>query len=250
MKEENHSIGSIIKPIVFDVLLDLGIDPNEEIELKKMTIKLPSGPWTPKEAGNIEWGKKLAAIDILRKSMNNPMIDLAHRSGFIRVEEGLRKYFPMIQSIESYPSQLLGTIELPVETVIKVYLEFFKRDCKRSNDGKFSLIGAMADPSQTTISHRVNRDLKQMRFFGKTGTTNYGQDNWFVFITGDLLGVIWVGNEMVRTNEDTKTYGSSTAFQLFQDWIFERGRRFSDVDCATVRDDSDSLKMQENNLAL
>ena len=148
---------------------------------------------------------------------------------------------------QSYPSQLLGTIELPIEAVIQVYLEFFKRDCQRFNGGQYSLIDAMADPSLTTVAHRVNRDLKQMRFFGKTGTTNFGQDNWYIFITGDLLGAIWIGNEMVRKNEDTKTYGSSTAFQLFQDWIFERGRRFSDVDCATVRD---GLKMQENNLAL
>ncbi|MBI2521388.1 MAG: transglycosylase domain-containing protein [Bdellovibrio sp.] len=245
--DETHSIGSIIKPIVFDVLVDLGIDPDEEIELKKMTINLPSGQWTPKEAGNVEWGSKLAAIDILRKSLNNPMIDLAKRSGFLRVEEGLKKYFPKVQSIESYPSQLLGTIELSVNAIIKVYSEFLRRDCQRFNDGKFSLIDAMADPSQTTIAHRVNRDLKQMRFFGKTGTTNFGQDNWFVFITGDILGAIWVGNEMERKNEDTKTYGSSTAFQLFQDWVFERGKRFSDVDCATLRD---KIMAQENNLAL
>ncbi len=247
LKEENHSIGSIIKPIVFDVLIDLGLDPNKEIELKKITLNLPSGPWSPKESGNVEWGKQIMAIDVLRKSMNNPIIDLAQKSDFSKVEEGLKSYFPDILPIASYPSQLLGTIELSLDAVIKVYFQFLKRDCLRFNEGKFSLIGAMADPSLTTVAHRVNRDLKQMRFFGKTGTTNFGQDNWYVFITGELLGVIWVGNETVRKNEDTKTYGSSTAFELFQDWIFERGRRFSDVDCATVRD---GAKMPENNLAL
>jgi len=73
--------------------------------------------------------------------------------------------------------------------------------------------------------------FKNLRYFGKTGTSNNGQDNWYLFYTGDELGVIWVGNEGVRTNQDLSLYGSTTSYHLFQEFYRSRGRGFSEFNC-------------------
>ncbi|MDH5582099.1 MAG: hypothetical protein OEY33_09350, partial [Bdellovibrionales bacterium] len=89
----------------------------------------------------------------------------------------------------------------------------------------------LSDPSQTTISKMVGKYLKRHSFFGKTGTTNKGLNNWFIFFDGVKVGVIWVGWEASQNIKDLKLYGSTTAFKLFQGFYLNNGLRFNEIDC-------------------
>lgn len=53
--------------------------------------------------------------------------------------------------------------------------------------------------------------MQKLRFFGKTGTTNNGYDNWYVAFDGKNLTIIWVGYEGARTTKSLGLYGATTA---------------------------------------
>ena len=76
--------------------------------------------------------------------------------------------------------------------------------------------------------------LKQLNFFGKTGTSNKALDNWYIFYDGRYLGAIWVGLETNRAESHLYLSGSSTAFVVFQNFYTSRGLRMQELRCPNV----------------
>jgi penicillin-binding protein 1B len=93
---------------------------------------------------------------------------------------------------------------------------------------------ALSDPNQTTVEYSVDAIMKKLQFFGKTGTTNNGYDNWYVAFDGKNLTLIWVGYEGQRTTKSLGLYGATTAFNVFQNFYRDRGRRFMQFGCNLV----------------
>ena len=90
--------------------------------------------------------------------------------------------------LNDYPAQLLGSIELTVEEVLNIYLNFFTEKC--TNMGVRKVIEILSSPAASTTSNWAS-DFKNSRFFGKTGTSNHGYDNWYVFYDSREIYVIW-----------------------------------------------------------
>ncbi len=227
---ERHQIGSTIKPIVFQSFFKNGKKPEDRVSTTPILLKLKSGDWTPGEAHYFE-ESETDLRTALQRSLNNPIIRTAQEIGFNMVQEDLLDYFPDIKKpLEQYPAQLLGSLELSLKQLFQGYSKFIGQECVDPNQDD-NILYIMADPTQTTTREVVDEQFAQLEFFGKTGTSNNGLDNWYIFFDGKSLGVIWVGLEGSRTNEDLPLYGGSTAFRIYQDFYRDRGKRFNQLSC-------------------
>lgn len=229
---ERHQVGSTLKPIAYGIYMSLGSSIADEVETGPINLKLKSGNWSPRES-HTNIAPKMSIAEALRDSLNRPVIKLANQYGFDVIEGELKSYFANLQTpLAEYPAQLLGAIECTPSELFSAYQKFVARACSSEAAPERSiLLDVLADPELTTVRRRVSKRMGEMRFFGKTGTSNNGQDNWFVGYDGAKLAVIWVGNEGPRGEGDLKLYGSSTAFEIYQGWLEYRGRRINELQC-------------------
>ena len=226
--EERHQIGSTIKPLIYRITMDHGLELDELISPAPITLNLLSGKWTPRESHKVE-EEKISFERALRESLNIPIIKAVKEIGYDKVEADLKKIIPSLKiPLSEYPSQLLGAIELSVAGLFQVYGDFLSKECS----GKGDILRVLSNPNRTTIKRAVNKQLSKQEFFGKTGTTNNGYDNWFVGHDGHDLFVIWTGYEGVRKGlKKLPLYGSNTSFQIFQDVILHSGKRIGSRNC-------------------
>ncbi len=238
LSKERHQVGSTIKPIIYSVFEDLGRRMDEWVVTDPITLQLKSGPWTPREAHR-NLPAQVTYTDALLKSLNRPVIRIASELGFSQVEEKLKPYFPELKTpLDQYPSELLGSMELSMSELRDVYANFIKTECgKIKNSERFmdqSVLQLLSDPNQTTVERAVDVVMQKLRFFGKTGTTNNGYDNWYVAFDGKNITLIWVGYEGERKTKSLGLYGATTAFDVFQNYYRDRGKRFQQFGCELV----------------
>jgi penicillin-binding protein 1B len=234
IESESHQVGSTLKPIFYQYFTEGGRNVDEMVSVKPLTLKLKSGDWSPREAHK-NLPDEVSIREALLHSYNRPVINLAEEYGWEKLEEKLSFLKPELKTpLKEYPAQLLGAIELSLAKLFDVYRQFFVNQCEKEVQGKITMI--LSDPKYTTIRKRVSKLLSQMRFFGKTGTSNNGLDNWFISFDGKELGVTWVGVESSRDKaKKLKLYGSNTSFELFQFFSSYRGRQFKESLCLQAK---------------
>ena len=230
LKEEFNQVGSTLKPLIYKSLEELGVKLTDNISVSPMTLNLKSGDWTPRESHKIE-ESEVTVERALKESLNIPVIRLSKSVGFDKVEKKLAKIFPrLLTPLEEYPAQLLGALELSTNELFEAYKNFFSKDCVQGNT--MSVTSVLSDPNETTVKHRVGKLLGSQRFFGKTGTSNQGLDNWFVGFDGRELFVIWFGVDGDRSKaQSSKNYGSNTSFLIYRDSVLYSGKRLGILPC-------------------
>ena len=236
--EERHQVGSSLKPIIYQQLIEEGKSLEDEVSTKPITLKLLSGEWTPADS-KVDLGEKISLKTAIQKSRNIPLIRASKEVGFDALEKRLLDYFPnMLTPLKEYPAQLLGAIELSLSEVGEAYLKFFKRQCESFENGtsnyEESLLYHLAQADKTTISNSAGSIIKQSLIFGKTGTTNNGLDSWYVAFDGQNFYAIWFGVDSDRAGKDLRLYGSNSAFAIFQNFIQYRAKRISEFYCPDV----------------
>ncbi|MBY0415934.1 MAG: hypothetical protein K2Q18_17310, partial [Bdellovibrionales bacterium] len=238
LNSERHQVGSTIKPIIYSVFEDLGRRMDEFVSTDAITLPLKSGPWTPREAHKIA-EPEITLTEALMKSYNRPVIRISNELGFPVMEERLKAYFPSLKTpLGEYPSELLGSMELSMSELRDVYSTFIKTECgKIKNSERLmdqSVLSILSDPNQTTVERAVDVVMQKLHFFGKAGTTNNGYDNWYVAFDGKNITLIWVGYEGERKTKSLGLYGATTAFDVFQNYYRDRGRRFQQFNCDLI----------------
>ena len=232
IEKEAHQVGSSLKPVIYGTYREMGIPLDREIETAPINLDLPSGKWSPRESHDVK-EESVSLETALLQSLNIPVIKIANELQFEKVEEKMKDFLPeMLSPLAHYPAQLLGAVELPLKRVFEIYRRFIKEDCKRELGE--TIIYKMSDPNLTTVRKLVQPPFDKMRFFGKTGTSNNGLDNWFTFFDGKMLGILWVGEEGARNKGDLKLYGGTTSFKIFQEFMLWRGRRFTELSCENI----------------
>lgn len=235
---EKHQIGSLLKPILYHFFVNNGLIWEEEFSTKPFEVKLKSGSWNPSEAL-----KNLPEIVTLRDSLlwslNRSTIKAAEKVGYPQLEIFLKGLVAdILVPLSEYPSQLLGSVEMTMAGVFDLYEKFYKLECAQlsNNEEYLGPLYVLSDPNKNTLRNKKDPILSNLHFFAKTGTSNKGLDNWFVFNDGALRGVIWVGFEGNRSIEDKRTFGSSTSYDLFRQLIVRRGQRVGELDCSLMKE--------------
>ncbi len=232
--KEKFQVGSTLKPLFYSFFFQYGEDEENLISLAPLELDLPSGKWSPREAHKVNEAE--ASIkEALQLSYNRPVIALAQKHNFERLEKDLLGFLPTLKlPLKDYPSQLLGAIELSVSELTETYTQLVKKECQRyleTGSEKNNVLYILSDPSQTTVRRLVLPNLKAMSFFGKTGTSNQGRNNWFVFFDGRRLGVFLVSVEAKNEGDEWNLYGGTTAFKIFQNIALGQGLRVKEFRC-------------------
>ena len=218
---ERHQVASTIKPLIYHIGENLGYPLSSLVDLSPISLNLKSGKWSPRESHHIP-EKVISYRRALQESFNLPVIKLVKDIGFYKFENELKQYIKKLKiPLVEYPAQLLGSLELSVQELGDLYQKVLKEQCIRGGE----VMPSLSNPNLTTIKRRVDDLLVHQRFFGKTGTSNKGHDNWFIGLFGKQLIVIWTGVELKEDRaKHLKISGSSTSFEIFQEIVLYSGK--------------------------
>lgn len=230
LEKERHQIGSLVKPFLFRVFLDLGIDPYKQVDTSPIVFNLKTSVWTPKDAvKNVP--AMMSVREVFLHSLNRAVLRIATDFGLDEVEKAMLVYFPMMQRpLREYPAQMLGALELTFKELFESFYSLITKDCPWWwNEADRSALFHLSYLKDATVARILK--FKDWEFFGKTGTTNNGLDNWFLAFDGERADLIWVGVDGDRSQMNLNLSGAKTSFIIYQNYLTRRGKRLHNLKC-------------------
>ena len=217
-----RQVGSTIKPILYTLAMQEGLGPCDKVPNIPQTFILPTGePWSARggtkrqgEMVTLRWGLANSENNIsawvLKQFTPEAVAQMAHKMG-------------ITSFIDPVPSVFLGTAEITVKEMVAAYSIFANKGVYNSplpvyriEDKYGNVLQEFRPESREVITEntaylmcnllegvvtggtgvRLRYKYKLMNpMGGKTGTTQKQADGWFMGLTPDLVGGVWVGAE-------------------------------------------------------
>ncbi len=214
--------GSAFKPIVYAAAMEAGMNPNDTIEDRPLTMNIPgSGKWSPKNySGKFEGPVTLS--DALAKSINTVAVRLSERTGRERVRK-LAVDLGVSSDIAEGPAVALGVSEATLLEMTAAYAALanggrlaiptgIREISIRGDEAPVMSASQTANGAQvisensaaklTSMMRRVitsgtgkRAGLGNVPAAGKTGTTQAARDAWFIGFTGHYVVGVWMGKD-------------------------------------------------------
>ncbi len=229
--------GSAFKPIVYAAALEQGLTPATRIATAPVGLAFANAhAWSPDDHVP-DSVATLPVRDALALSSNNVAVRIGQMAGAPRVI-ALAHAMGISTPIPPYPSIFLGAAEVvPIELVaaygafgnngMRVYPHLIVRvedgagrllwaappNVQRvlDPDAAFLTLSMMQDVVDRGTATSIRRDGFLLPAAGKTGTTNGVRDSWFVGLTPDLVGGVWIGFDRPSTIVPGRGGGSLAA---------------------------------------
>jgi 1A family penicillin-binding protein len=231
--------GSAIKPLVYAAALADSIPPNAIIPDTALSIPMPSGPnYQPGNADGQFLGP-MTLHEALVKSRNPVAVQLGIRVGIDTIA-ALAQRLGVSSPVALVPSSAIGASAVRPLELVAAYTAFANlgsvvqpRLIARIDDATGrTAYSAPAAPLTPAIDPRVAFMVRRMMqdvadrgtgaaarqavppaipVAGKTGTTNDNADVWFVGMTPDLVGGVWLGFDQPTTIAPGAAGGSLAA---------------------------------------
>jgi penicillin-binding protein 1A len=221
---QKRQVGSTIKPFLYTLAMQEGYSPCDKVPNSPVTFRLgPDSTWTPKNAGATQYDDKLVTLKWgLSQSVNNisaylmkkfnpqPVVDILHKLG-------IKSDIPAVYAL------CLGVPDLSLYELVGAYTAFPNKGIytqpifiDRIEDKNGNLLTSVQPQKVEAISEHTAYLMLQMlmgvvrggtaydligtykfnnEMGGKTGTTQDQSDGWFVGVTPDLVGGVWVGGD-------------------------------------------------------
>ena len=209
--------GSSFKPYVYMAALLAGKTPTSTITDQPYCI----GNWCPKNYGGGYYGR-VTLLEAIARSLNSVPVQLAAQVGRDRVAAVTREFGIDLPAKPDWPF-VIGAFEVHMIDHAAGYAVFangghritpFAVEEIRSTTGRVlyeraregkppqrifpadkiaMLNGMLHNAVETGTGQRAKLD--GIPAGGKTGTTQSSRDAWFCGFTGNLVGVVWVGND-------------------------------------------------------
>lgn len=218
-----RQVGSTIKPILYTLAMQEGLGPCDKVLNVQQTFVMPDGTtWTPRNSTNkrenewvtLKWGLANSVNNIsawvLKRFTPEAVVQMAHRMG-------------IASFIDPVPALFLGSSEISVKEMVGAFSIFSNKGVYNSplmvtkiEDKYGNLLATIEPETREVITEetaylmanllegvvkegtgvRLRYKYKLMNpIGGKTGTTQNHSDGWFIGITPDLVGGVWVGAE-------------------------------------------------------
>jgi penicillin-binding protein 1B len=241
----HRPIGSLVKPAIYLTALERPTrytlaTPLEDVPL---TYTASNGQqWSPENYDRRFHGTVLLE-DALANSYNVPTVRLGLDLGVPDVVKTLHR-LGVEGDLNPYPSLLLGAIELTPFDVATMYETIASggyrtplraiREVTAADGTPLSRYPLTVTPAiqpgpaylltralQAVVTEGTARSLAQKvpadwHVAGKTGTTDELRDSWFAGFAGDVLGVLWVGED---DDSPTGLSGATGALRLWADSV-------------------------------
>ena len=221
--QSKRSVGSAIKPFVYQIALNLGYNPASKIPDISRTYKIKSDKpnedkfWKPKNYEKDTLGfitlrmalvhsRNLATINLTSLIGLDTIINGLYKFGFDKVPENMSIVLGSfgvtpLKMAEEYT--LFSNYGKKVKPRLVLNLENDKLGLKVTYKKKYDEIipdyqaYLMIDILRDVVKKGTGRNarMKEIEVAGKTGTTNNFRDGWWCGFTPDTTTIIWYGND-------------------------------------------------------
>ncbi|MGL5682443.1 MAG: transglycosylase domain-containing protein [Marinifilaceae bacterium] len=236
-----RQVGSTIKPLLYTLAMQEGLTPCDKVPNIPQTFILPDGKaWTARggdkhqgEMVTLRWGLANSENNIsgwvLKQFSPQAVANMAYRMG-------------ITSFIDPVPSVFLGTAEISLREMVSAYSIFANKGVYNSSlpitrieDKYGNVLAAFKAESREVIPEEtaylmcdlLKSVIQQgtgvrMRYRykitnpvgGKTGTTQNHSDGWFMAVTPELTGGVWVGAEDRSIHFQTLQHGQGANMAL------------------------------------
>jgi penicillin-binding protein 1A len=222
VKTGARQVGSTFKPIVYALAMQEGYSPCFQVPNVPVTIENPgSGSWTPSNSDG-KYGGMMSLTRGLATSTNTVSAYILKQFGAAAVVE-MAKKLGITSHLDAVPSICLGTPDITVYEMVGAMSTFANKGVytkplyiTRIEDKNGNVIEEYIPERKEAISEETayltvnlmkgvvaHGTGQRLRFrynlntpiAGKTGTTQNNSDGWFIGLTPELAGAVWVGCE-------------------------------------------------------
>lgn len=237
-----RQIGSTIKPFLYTLAMENGFSPCDEVRHVEYTLIDENGkPWTPRNANKKLIGDMVTVKWGLANSDNWITAYLMSKLNPYNLKRLIHTFGVRNRDIVPSVSLCLGPCEISVGEMVSAYTAFPNKGIRvaplfvtRIEDNDGNVLATFAPEMQEVISvssaykmlvmlravvnegtgGRVRRLGVKADMGGKTGTTNYNADGWFMGFTPSLVSGCWVGGEDRDIHFDTMLHGQGASMAL------------------------------------
>lgn len=242
-----RQIGSTGKPFLYALAMEEDYTPCDMFLNTQPTIAVPGGVWQPRNSGHSRVGDMVDLRWALTNS-NNWISARLITADRMSPQQLVRKMhmFGITNHLDAVPSLCLGPCDVSVREMVSAYTAFANKGMRvdpvyvtRITDNQGNVISEFTPSFTEVISeqgyykilsillnvvdygtgarlHRAPYSLTA-QIGGKTGTTNYNSDGWFMGFTPELVTGVWVGGEerYIHFNSMASGQGASMALPVF-----------------------------------
>ena len=237
-----RQVGSTIKPFLYTLAMENGFSPCDEVRHVEYTLIDENGkPWTPRNANKKLIGDMVTVKWGLANSDNWITAYLMSKLNPYNLKRLIHTFGVRHRDIVPSVSLCLGPCEISVGEMVSAYTAFPNKGIRvaplfvtRIEDNDGNVLATFAPEMQEVISvssaykmlvmlravvnegtgGRVRRLGVKADMGGKTGTTNYNADGWFMGFTPSLVSGCWVGGEDRDIHFDTMLHGQGASMAL------------------------------------
>ena len=238
----SRQVGSTIKPFLYTLAMENGFSPCDEVRHVEYTLIDENGkPWTPRNANKKLIGDMVTVKWGLANSDNWITAYLMSKLNPYNLKRLIHTFGVRNRDIVPSVSLCLGPCEISVGEMVSAYTAFPNKGIRvaplfvtRIEDNDGNVLATFAPEMQEVISvssaykmlvmlravvnegtgGRVRRLGVKADMGGKTGTTNYNADGWFMGFTPSLVSGCWVGGEDRDIHFDTMLHGQGASMAL------------------------------------
>lgn len=237
-----RQIGSTMKPYVYSLAMENGFSPCDQARHVEYTLIDENGkPWTPRNANNKRYGEMVTVKWGLANSDNWITAYLMSKLNPYELKRLVHSFGVRNRDIVPSVSLCLGPCEISVGEMVSAYTAFPNKGIRvaplfvtRIEDNDGNVLATFSPEMQEVISAssaykmlvmlravinegtggRVRRLGVKADMGGKTGTTNFNSDGWFMGFTPSLVSGCWVGGEDRDIHFDTMLHGQGASMAL------------------------------------
>lgn len=237
-----RQVGSTIKPYLYTLAMEEGMEPCSTVPNIQPTFKLPSGDvWAPRnestkkigEMVTLKWGLSQSnnwiSAYLIRKFSPQALVKLMHSFG-------------VMSYLDPVVSLCLGPAEVSVKEMVGAYTTFVNKGIRvepvyvtRIEDNAGNVLSTFTPNMNEIISEETSYKMLNMLqavinegtgirlryrykfqgdIGGKTGTTQNNSDGWFIGVTPELVSGAWVGGEDRSIHFDRMSVGQGASMAL------------------------------------
>ena len=237
-----RQVGSTIKPYLYTLAMEEGMEPCSTVPNTQPTFVLPDGKvWAPRndskkhigEMVTLKWGLSQSnnwiSAHLIREFGPQALVKLMHSFG-------IKSYLDPVVSL------CLGPAEVSVAEMVDAYTTFVNKGIRvepmyvtRIEDNDGNVLATFSPRMNEIISEETSYKMLNMlqavvnegtgtrlrRIYkltgeigGKTGTTQNNSDGWFMAFTPELSAGVWVGGEDRSIHFDRMSVGQGASMAL------------------------------------
>ena len=237
-----RQIGSTVKPFLYTYAMEEGFTPCDEFSNTQPVLTDETGrEWAPRNSSSARVGEMVDLKWALTNSNNwisARLISQLSPSSLVRTMHnfGITSELPPVMSL------CLGPADVTVKEMVTAYSAFANNGMRvdpmfvtaiADNNGNiiseftprhtevisekayWRILSMLLNVVNEGTAHRVrSRFGLTAEMGGKTGTTNYNADGWFMGFTPQLVAGAWVGGDERYIHFNTMAYGQGASMAL------------------------------------